>query len=215
LSVADVDGDGAREILADANVMNSNQGFLYGVDASGAAAAGFPLRVDGFTYMNGPVVTDVDGDGDLELLFLSHNGATVKVNLFEMPARGRRRRSLGQLPPGRRPRGLDRRRQPPAHARRVPAGRDGRGAHRRQAGRARDGRARDRERAHAHGLRLVPPGLEPAHPEQRGDPASGEAIRLYHLPSNPIFIGTRLLLQGAVIENGAGAVTNLLGRVIH
>ncbi len=216
LSVADVDGDGAREILADANVMNANQGFLYGVTPSGAAAAGFPLRVDGFTYMNGPVVTDVDGDGDLELLFLSHNGATVKINLFEMPAAW----SPARIPWGAYHQDVDRSGWIDGGNRLHTHGEFLLGA-------TVDVRIVGRPGA----LATVGLSTQNVHTDtafgwyhlgaQRRIlnsaviPASGEAVRLYTLPSNPIFIGTRLLLQGAVLQGGTGAVTNLLGRVIH
>ncbi len=59
---ADLDGDGDLEIL-----QGSEDGQLYGFDASAGAFAGFPIRLDG-EVRGTPVVTDFDRDGDSEIL---------------------------------------------------------------------------------------------------------------------------------------------------
>lgn len=84
LTVADIDGDGRMEIFADHNVMVDDQGFLFGVDSDGNDLPGFPIRTNGFTYMNGAAVGDVDGDGDYELGVLAYRDTTVEVSLFDL-----------------------------------------------------------------------------------------------------------------------------------
>jgi len=64
LTIADINNDGFMEIFADHNIMEGDQGYLFGVDAFGNDLPDFPLRPTGFTYMNGATIGDVDGDGD-------------------------------------------------------------------------------------------------------------------------------------------------------
>ncbi|MEW6199904.1 MAG: VCBS repeat-containing protein [Planctomycetota bacterium] len=85
LTVADIDGDGVKEIFADSNIKDGVGGFLYGVSASGQNLPGFPLRPAGFTYMNGATIGDVDGDGDYELAVVSYEDYVVWVNLYDLP----------------------------------------------------------------------------------------------------------------------------------
>jgi hypothetical protein len=85
LTVADVNGDGIKEIFADHNITIDDRGFLFGVDASGNDLPGFPLRPLGWTYMNGAAIADVDGDGDCELGVLSSHETGVDVNLYDLP----------------------------------------------------------------------------------------------------------------------------------
>ena len=73
------------EVFADHNIMVGEQGYLFGVDASGNDLPGFPLRPTGFTYMNGATIGDVDGDGDYELGVLSNGDYTTDVNLYDLP----------------------------------------------------------------------------------------------------------------------------------
>jgi len=84
LTVADIDGDGDMEIFTDHNIMNTGQGFLFGVDHLGNDLPDFPLRPDGFTYMNGAAIADVDGDGDFELGVLSSYDTDLHVNLYDL-----------------------------------------------------------------------------------------------------------------------------------
>ena len=83
-TVADVDGDGVQEIFTDHNMMVANQGYLYGVNASGQDLPGFPLRTTGFTYMNSATIGDVDGDGDYELAVISSD-SVVTIYLYTLP----------------------------------------------------------------------------------------------------------------------------------
>ncbi len=87
LAVADIDGDGVMEIFHDSNIMDTatGKGWLHCVDAKGKTEPGFPLRVPGFTYMNGATLGDVDGDGVLEMGVVSSRNSTVTVALYKLP----------------------------------------------------------------------------------------------------------------------------------
>ncbi|MBV6458347.1 MAG: hypothetical protein HONBIEJF_01474 [Fimbriimonadaceae bacterium] len=91
LTTADVDGDGIHEIFADHNMMVSDQGFFYGIDANGQALPGFPTRTDGFTYLNGGTIGDVDGDGDYELGVIASRVdlQTITIYLYTLPSKYR------------------------------------------------------------------------------------------------------------------------------
>jgi len=85
LTAADVDADGLQEIFADHNIMIDNQGYLFGVDAAGRDLPGFPLRTNGFTYMNSAAIGDVDGNGTYELAVVAVNGNLITVYLYTLP----------------------------------------------------------------------------------------------------------------------------------
>ena len=90
VSVADITGDGVHDLLFGSNLMVEGQGFIhaYKTDGSGEIE-GFPLRPTGFTYMNGPSLGDVNGDGLLDLVAFSYEltftpADSAYVNVYEL-----------------------------------------------------------------------------------------------------------------------------------
>ena len=73
VSVADIDGDGANEIITDFNLMEDGLGYIRAWEMDGTEITnGFPLRPQGLTYMNGANFGDINGDGQLEIVTLSY-----------------------------------------------------------------------------------------------------------------------------------------------
>lgn len=72
-SVADIDLDGQHDLVFGSNLKIDGLGFIHAwaMDGSGQLP-GFPLRPTGFTFMNGPNLGDVNGDGMLNLVALSY-----------------------------------------------------------------------------------------------------------------------------------------------
>ncbi len=90
MSIADISGNGSHDILFGSNMMVDGQGFIhaYAMDGSGELE-GFPLRPFGFTYMNGPNLGDVTGDGMLNLVALSYEQTfsttdSAIINVYDM-----------------------------------------------------------------------------------------------------------------------------------
>jgi len=69
LSIADVNGDAILDVVFSSTLTDvDGYGYIhaYSLDGSGEVA-GFPLRPRGFTFLNGAVLGDVDGDNQMDL----------------------------------------------------------------------------------------------------------------------------------------------------
>lgn len=84
ITVANIDLDPELEIFFGTSVMVSNLGFLHCIDGRGQVEAGFPLRTDGFTYLNGASIADVDGDGVLEIAALATRDTVGTIYLWKL-----------------------------------------------------------------------------------------------------------------------------------
>lgn len=89
LTVADIDGDGDMEIIFTSNRIASadSLGYVYALHHDGAMVAGFPLRPWGFTYLNGPNVADVNGDGMMDIVAVSSHANRIDVTIWETGVR--------------------------------------------------------------------------------------------------------------------------------
>jgi len=65
VALADLDNDGLTELMIDDNTSN---GVYLAYNHDGTPLAGFPLVVDGTSFFNMPCITDLDGDGYINIV---------------------------------------------------------------------------------------------------------------------------------------------------
>ncbi|MCB9014333.1 MAG: T9SS type A sorting domain-containing protein [Lentimicrobiaceae bacterium] len=90
ICVADITGDGNQDLIFGSNLMVDLKGFIHAYRTDGTGEInGFPLRPTGFTFMNGPTLGDVNGDGLLDLVSFSYEltftpSDSAYVNVYEL-----------------------------------------------------------------------------------------------------------------------------------
>ena len=74
ITVADIDNDLMPEILFPSNMIDSfGQGFIHAYELDGSGEVpGFPLKMYGWTFLNGATIGDVDGNGMMDLVILTY-----------------------------------------------------------------------------------------------------------------------------------------------
>ena len=72
-TVVDIDNNGDPDLIFPSNMLDPNgEGFIHAYSIKeGVELPGFPLRMKGFTYLNGATFGDTDGDGLLEMAILT------------------------------------------------------------------------------------------------------------------------------------------------
>ncbi len=89
ISIADLDDDGDFEIIFPSDLTVDGQGFIQAFHMDGTPVDNFPLRPDGFTFLNGANLGDVNGDGKMNLVALSYNQTfsptdSTTINVYDL-----------------------------------------------------------------------------------------------------------------------------------
>ena len=74
ISIADVDGDNEFEVVFGSDLFTTDgPGFLHAYELDGSSeVAGFPVRPRGVNAMNGAALSDINGDGMMDLIAVSY-----------------------------------------------------------------------------------------------------------------------------------------------
>ena len=91
VAIADIDNDGDYELITASKASIDGRGFIHAYHAeSGTEAENFPIEVEGFTFLNGAFLSDIDNDGLLDLTALSYqlkfeqSTDTAFINVFNL-----------------------------------------------------------------------------------------------------------------------------------
>lgn len=86
IAVADIDNDGAHEVIFDSNVIDGDGlGYIHAYKQDGTGEApGFPLRPTGFTYLNGANLGDLNKDGVLDLVSFSYDDNFAYITAWSL-----------------------------------------------------------------------------------------------------------------------------------
>jgi len=92
ISVADIDDDGSYELIFGSNrIDEAGYGFIHAFHTDGTGAVdGFPIRLKGWTFLNGVALGDVNGDGKLDATALTYTTSlgerpdSVFLNVYDL-----------------------------------------------------------------------------------------------------------------------------------
>ncbi|WP_235297390.1 T9SS type A sorting domain-containing protein [Portibacter marinus] len=92
LAIADIDNDQDWEIITASKATMNGKGLIHAYHLeNGSEASNFPLLVDGFTFVNGASLSDIDNDGMMDLTALSYqlkfnstSPDSVFINVFNL-----------------------------------------------------------------------------------------------------------------------------------
>ncbi|PKG41602.1 T9SS type A sorting domain-containing protein [Psychroflexus sp. MES1-P1E] len=75
ITIGDINDDGVLDIIISSTLTDAaGFGYIHAYSSDGSGEIdGFPLRPEGFTFLNGAVLGDVDGDGLMDLTANSHS----------------------------------------------------------------------------------------------------------------------------------------------
>ncbi|MEA2095448.1 MAG: FG-GAP-like repeat-containing protein [Candidatus Cloacimonadota bacterium] len=81
--IFDLDNDGEREI-----VFGGTAGSFHAYNGDGSIVEDWPISAGGNSMVNSAAVGDVDGDGDIEIALVVHNGTVNLWTIEDVPYRG-------------------------------------------------------------------------------------------------------------------------------
>ena len=217
LTVADIDGDGVSEIFSDHNTQDANGGFLFGVDSHGVSLPNFPIRTAGFTYQNGPIFGDLNGDGNTDMVFLSYALPVVTVNAYDLGVPYR----PADVPWGAYHQDNDRSGRVGGGRKLFTQGQFQLGTSPSITVTGKPGEIAVAVLSLSTGNGQLPFGWWHLGQSRKRViksvviPASGQVTQVVNLPNNPALIGVPFFYQGIVLRPGGGETTNIVGRVLH